>query len=364
MPPSRGTQPPPAARPRGVEHVEPSEDVPGSTGFCGGCPPWKVRAACQASFARLGAHKVHWECWSSCNLSCGFCYRSVGVPLETADGERLLSAVATAGSRTVVFAGGDPALRADLGHLLACARSLGLLTEVHTNAQFSPERVRRALAEVDCVGLSLDAATPELHDAIRRRRGNFKQVRSMLQFLEAAGVPVIVRTVVMQPNQAVVADIGDLLVPFGNILAWYLLEFSPVGLGFDSRQAHELPRARFDEVADEASRRYRDVLEVHPRRLEEKSGGYVLLTPDGLMFGTAGETVAGRYPSAGSLLRDHLSDLAAGIGFQRERHEPRYVEVEAMRRRKLATLAGPAEGFPSTPFHVQSSQKENSSGLT
>jgi pyruvate-formate lyase-activating enzyme len=363
MPPSRGAPPPPSG-PAGAEDTDPSEDPSGHEEFCGGCPPGRVRAACRASFARLGAQKMHWECWSNCNLSCGFCYRSVGSPLATADGKRLLEAVATAGTRTVVFAGGDPALRDDLGRLLDHARLLGLVTEVHTNARFAPERVRQALAAVDCVGLSLDAPDPALHDRIRGGPGNYKQVFSLLGFLDQARVPVIVRTVVMRPNQAVVADIGQQLRPYRNVLAWYLLEFSPVGLGFAGRLAYELPRARFDEVVDAAVRRYRDVLEVHPRRLEDKSGGYVLITPDGLMYGTAGDTVAGRYPHTGAVLRDHLSDLATRIGFQRERHEPRYAEIEAMRLLKRATLTGPAEGFPSSPFHVQSPQKENSSGLT
>jgi MoaA/NifB/PqqE/SkfB family radical SAM enzyme len=286
------------------------------------------------------------------------------VPLATADGRRLLSAVATAGAATIVFGGGDPALRPDLDELVALAGSLGLLTEVHTNAQFAPDRVRQTLARVNCVGLSLDAPAPELHDTIRRTRGNFKRVRSLLEFLEQAGVPVIVRTVVMRRNHKVVPGIGELLVGRCNVMAWYLLEFSPVGLGFETRQEHELPRAQFDEVVEEASRRYDGVLDVHARRLEDKSGGYVLITPDGQVFGTGDDPVAGRYASTGSILGDHLSHLADGIGFQRERHEPRYAVVEAMRLRTLANLADTAEGFPLTPLHVQLPQKENSSGLT
>jgi MoaA/NifB/PqqE/SkfB family radical SAM enzyme len=338
---SQGDQPPPTSRsgaPNSEENGESDEPAIGPI-FCGGCQAGGARAACQGSLARLGAQKVHWESWSACNLSCGFCYRSTGSPLATADAMRLLSAVATAGSRAVVFAGGDPALRADLGPLLDHARSLGLVTEVHTNARFSPGRVRAALAEVDCVGLSLDAPEPQQHDRIRGGPGNFKQVFSLLEFLNAAGVPVIVRTVVMQPNVTVVAQIGHLLAPYANILAWYLLEFSPIGLGFERQQAFEISRDQFDEVYGETSRRYQGVLAVHPRRREDKAGGYVLITPDGLVYGTSDDAIAGAYPRAGSVLRDHLSDLAEGIKFERAVHEPRYAEIEAMRLRKRATLA-------------------------
>jgi MoaA/NifB/PqqE/SkfB family radical SAM enzyme len=367
-PPSQGNQPPPPTRrsptsPAAKGAAQP-EDFGVQRAFCGGCPEGAVQAACRGGFSRLGANKVHWECWSECNLACGFCYRSRGIPLQTADGERLMSAIATAGSRMVVFAGGDPALRADLAHLITYARSLGLKTEVHTNAQFAPERVKLALADVDCVGLSLDGPTEAIHDAVRRKPGNFRRVLALLGYLEQVGVPVIVRTVVARPNHAAVAEIGELLVDFDNVLAWYLLEFSPVGQGFDSHQAFELPRARFDEAVGQASLRYEGRLDVHTRHEEDKRGAYIMVTPDGDVYGTGADPVGGRYPRVGSVLREHLSDLAVRLDFRRERHEPRYVKVDWMLRRKLAQLGRPGEGFPPLHFQVQSPQKESSSGLT
>ena len=366
MPPSQGNQPPPrraSASPAATGSEQP-EDPSGQPAFCGGCAEGAVEAACRGGFSRIGAKKVHWECWSDCNLACGFCYRSRGAPLETADAERLLSAIATAGSRMVVFAGGDPALRADLVHLVEHARTLRLRTEVHTNAQFAPERVRRALAQVDCVGLSLDGPSAAVHDAVRRRPGNFKRVLALLGWLEQAGVPVIVRTVVARPNHTTVADIGELLVDFDNVVAWYLLEFSPVGLGFDSRAAFELPRSGFDEAVRRASLRYGGRLEIHPRREEDKSGAYVMVTPDGYVYGTGADPVGGRYPRVGSVLREHLRDLADRVDFRRERHEPRYDVVDSMLRRKRVQLGRPEEGFSPLDIRVQFPQKESSSGLT
>lgn len=365
-PPSQGNQPPPRRGPASpaVTGSEQPEDPVGQQAFCGGCPEGAVEASCRGGFSRIGAKKVHWECWSDCNLACGFCYRSRGVPLQTADARRLLSAIATAGSQMVVFAGGDPAIRADLGDLVDYARTLRLRTEVHTNAQFAPDRVKRALAQVDCVGLSLDGPTEAIHDAVRRKPGNFKRVLALLAYLEQAGVPVIVRTVVARPNHTAVADIGELLIGFDNVLAWYLLEFSPVGLGFDSRETFELPPARFDEAVRQASLRHGGRLEVHPRREEDKSGAYILVTPDGDVYGTGADPVDGRYPRVGSVLREHLRVLADRVDFRRERHEPRFAEVDWMLRRKLVQLGRPEEGFSPLDTQVQSPQKESSSGLT
>lgn len=311
--------------------------------FCGRCDASAVRPACQGSLARRGAHKVHWECWFACNLPCAFCYRTKGDPLETRDAERLLAAVATGGARTLVFAGGDPSLRRDIGHLLATARALGLTVEVHTNAHHTPSSFRQALAGVDCVGLSLDGPTAEVHDRFRNTRGNFARVLDLLGFLGRAGVPVVIRTVVARPNHRQVAEIGELLLPFDNVAFWYLLEFSAVGTGYRNRRAYALERSLFDEVAADATGRYQEKLDIHARRSEDKSAAYVMITPDGSVYGTAEDPVDGVYPLVGSVLRDHLSDLAEAVKFDRVVHEPRFRAIDAKLREKRDALgnAGP-----------------------
>jgi molybdenum cofactor biosynthesis enzyme MoaA len=318
--------------------------------FCGGCDD-QVRPECRGSLSRIGAYKVHWECWSDCNLPCSFCYRTRGTPLRTDEAENLIAAIATAGPETVVFTGGDPSLRRDIGHLLAYARVLGLITEVHTNAQYAPEHYRLALTTADYVGLSLDGPSAEVHDAFRGKRGNFKRVLDLFDFLEAAAIPVVVRTVLAQPNHKVAADIGELLVGRGNLLAWHLLEFSPVGSGFHNSWLYALKRTVFDQKVDESRRRFGDTIAIVDSHLEDKSGTYVLVTPDGQAYGTLSSPQDGLYPVVGSMLRDHLSELAGSIGFRPERHEELYLAGEDRRRRKIAALA---EGnTPTLPVSLE-----------
>lgn len=305
--------------------------------FCGGCGG-TVRAECRSSLLHVGAHKVHWECWSDCNLSCRFCYRTQGVPLGTAEAERLLVAVATAGAETIVFAGGDPSLRKDIAQLLGVARALGLTTELQTNAQHAPAAFRQALTGVDCIGLSMDGPTAEVHDGFRTKPGNFRRVLDLLGFLQRTSVPVIVRTVVAQPNHDRVAELGDVLLPYDNVAFWYLLEFNAVGTGYRNRSAYELERTKFDQVARETADRYAGKLEVHARRTEDKTGAYVMVTPDGHVYGPTRQTVDGLYPRVGSILRDHLSDLAGAIEFRREPNEDRYKAIDAALREKRASL--------------------------
>lgn len=309
------------------------------TSFCGGCGGSAVRPECRGSLQRLRAHKVHWECWSECNLSCQFCYRTRGVPLETPEAERLLAAVAVAGAETIVFAGGDPSLRRDIGHLLGRARALGLTTEVQTNAHHAPPSFRQALTKADSAGLSLDGPTAEVHDRFRSKRGNFARVFELLDVLERACVPVTVRTVVARPNHREIAALGELLLPYGYVVFWHLLEFSAVGTGYRNRRVYDLDRTLFDEVVAQVTGRYEGKLEIHARRSEVKSGAYVMVTPDGAVYGTSDHTVDGIYPRVGSALRDHLSDLAEEIEFRPQVHEDRYRAIEMKLREKRKALA-------------------------
>lgn len=302
--------------------------------FCAGCAPGAVREACAGAFGRLKVLKVHWECWSDCNLSCPFCYRTRGPVLDTADSRRLISAVWTAGACGIVFAGGDPSLRRDLGELVDRARALNLLVEIQTNAQYVSPEFRSVLYGADLVGLSLDGATAKAHDGFRHKRGNFDAVIGLLDDLERNGVPVVLRTVVTRANQDAIVAIGERLVNCKNICRWSLLEFSPVGSGYANRSRYELDRARFDELAGETLARFGSRLEIDTYRAEDKVGAYVLVTPDGFVYGTGTHTVDGVYPRAGSVLEDHLATLASNIAFEPDKHTFRYAQLQGRIRQR------------------------------
>jgi radical S-adenosyl methionine domain-containing protein 2 len=295
---------------------------------CGGCGPGTVRETCAGSFSRLGVLKVHWECWPNCNLSCGFCYRTRGPALTFEDAKRLVSTVRTAGAQRIVFAGGDPSLRPDIGQLVDWALAVQLLVEIQTNAHHVTPAFKDALLRTDLVGLSLDGATEEVHDRFRSTRGNFKRVFDLLDFLEEADVQVIIRTVVARPNYESIIDLGEKLRTRKNICKWSLLEFSPIGSGHLNRSIYELDRSRFDDLGRQAIEEYGEDLEIDLYRLEDKVGTYVLLTPDGRVYGTTEASVDGVFPPIGSILERHLDELAGAVAFRSDQHEHRYAAVE------------------------------------
>lgn len=291
--------------------------------LCGGCSPNVPCPDCLHAFGRIGIRKVHWECWSECNLTCSFCYRMRGQPLDTNDGYKLIQIVKTSGANSIVFAGGDPSLRTDINDLAQYASNVGLKVEVQTNAHFQPQRLLNVLTQADLVGLSLDAHTPERHDQFRGKGGNFVKVVKLLQFLCENKKPVIVRSVVSAKTYDSIPYLAPLLLKYDNIVKWSLLEFTPIGEGYINQLEHSLEQAEYHTTVSKVLEAVNGELEIDAYFGQKKLGTYALITPDGLLYGTS-KTNDGDYPKVGSILNDHLSDLAKCLFFSKENHAQRY----------------------------------------
>ncbi|MCG8921039.1 radical SAM protein [Lentzea sp. CC55] len=288
--------------------------------FCGGCGD-QVREHCAGSLATAGVKKVHWECWSHCNLRCSFCYRTTGEPLLTDEAVRLLRALRTGGANSVVFAGGDPSLRMDLPLLVSCAENIGLTPIVHTNAHHTSESLWSAYRRCDHIGLSLDSPIADGHDKMRGRRGNFDRVVGALARCDREGVRVSVRTMVSAVNVHEVHRIGPLLENHPCVHSWKLLQFSAIELGWTNRGVHELPFPEFAHAFTRARETYSGSLEMLAN--SEKVDAYLMVSPDGFAYGvTLDESIRdGRHRRVGSFLTEHLSTLAGGVRIDPRRHD-------------------------------------------
>ena len=287
---------------------------------------------CHNTLKRKGCIKVHWECWSECNLGCPFCYRTMGAPLTTEQALLLLRVVHTAGVRSIVFAGGDPSIRGDIGQLVSAARELEMRVEIQTNAHHVRPEFLTILRTVDMVGLSLDGEDAETHDQMRQKPGNFQRVVDLLASLNEAEVPVIVRTVVTNVNFARIRGLGDVLTQFQNLRRWSLMQFTPAGMGALHRATYSIDRASFDSTVSAIKSSFQRQDLVHAYPIEDKPGVYCLVTPDGKVFGTTPTTNGGLYPVAGNALTDHISGWAERLPFDAERHWRRY-GADAVRSR-------------------------------
>ncbi|HJV22700.1 MAG TPA: radical SAM protein [Holophagaceae bacterium] len=170
-----------------------------------------------------------------CNMSCRFCGSELDFSvISPARAVQLLGHLRTRGFTQVVLGGGEPFLWPhDLVELCRQAKALGYLVQVCTNGTLLPAGIERESA-IDRFILPLEAATPALHDRLRRHaKGHHAQVLAQVDRLAAAGRSLTLSTVVTRenlPELPVLADQLEALKASGaNLHAWHLYRFLPTG---------------------------------------------------------------------------------------------------------------------------------------
>ena len=156
------------------------------------------------------------ELTHSCNLRCGFCYtdsprQTLMRPLELSDEQwhDVAEQAADLGVIEVVLSGGEPFLRRDL--VLALLERLaprGIGLTLNTNGWFIDDDVADRLAAFPGLGvhISIDGATPALHDASRGVPGSWRRAIEAASRLLDRGVKVQIVQVVTPDNQHAFPD--------------------------------------------------------------------------------------------------------------------------------------------------------------
>jgi MoaA/NifB/PqqE/SkfB family radical SAM enzyme len=151
-----------------------------------------------------------------CNLRCGFCYtdsprrtleRTPDLP--DADWRRIVDEAIELGVIEAVVTGGEPLLRRDLAlDLVERLGHSGVSVTLNTNGWFVDGAIADRLATVPGlrVHVSIDGATPELHDAARGVPGSWRRAVRAVSLLLDRGVTVQVVHVVTPENETAVDD--------------------------------------------------------------------------------------------------------------------------------------------------------------
>lgn len=148
-----------------------------------------------------------------CNQECAYCWGPQDIQaVDTKTALAIVAQIASGPARRIVFTGGDPLKRPDLGVLIRAAKTAGLEVAVSTTGD---ELTRGFLAEfaehIDLISLPLDGASEEISRRTKKE-GHFAAVLEALESL--AGYPDIdvkVATPVTRHNLADVPNIADLL---------------------------------------------------------------------------------------------------------------------------------------------------------
>jgi AdoMet-dependent heme synthase len=193
---------------------------------------------------------IAWEVTRACAYACVHCranaqHQPDPHQLSTQEALRLIDRLKDFGSPILVFTGGDPMLRPDLFELIAYATQNGLRCSLTPTATAlpTPERLLKAKdAGIRRLALSLDAPTPQAHDAFRQVAGSWERTMKILRNAQAVGLSAQINTTVSTHNVHILHD----MVPFieqVNAVQWSVFFLVPTGraqaAAMISAQEHE-----------------------------------------------------------------------------------------------------------------------------
>ncbi|HOX43243.1 MAG TPA: radical SAM protein [Myxococcota bacterium] len=180
-------------------------------------PPGTQAAGPEHGQRMTSGHELQLRVITRCNARCAFC-QSLGQPpdlvTEAAAIRARIAASAARGARRVVFTGGEPTLRRDLGSLVRFAREQGASVNLQTNGLLLARPGRaQALADagLESIFLALHSATPAVHDAMLCVRGAHARALAAARACQAAGIQVGVNCVLTTRNQGGLARLVELL---------------------------------------------------------------------------------------------------------------------------------------------------------
>jgi len=156
-----------------------------------------------------------------CNAACTFCdiWEKPSPYVTRESFLQNLQALRRLGVKIIDFTGGEPLLHRDLPFFLQTAQEMGFITTITTNTLLYPKRAHDLRGKVDMLHFSLDAATPEHHNALRGGVPCFEFFEKSLDLALSLGEkPDILFTVTPENWQDIEAVYERYIRPTGLIL--------------------------------------------------------------------------------------------------------------------------------------------------
>ena len=164
---------------------------------------------------------ISWNTTNACNMYCAHCYRDAGCKAEeelsTEEGKKLLSEIAKAGFKIMIFSGGEPLMRPDILELVKYASDLHMIPVFGTNGTLITLDMAKKLKEAGAraMGISLDSLDPKTHDTFRSFPGGGEGAVQGMKTCAAVGLPFQIHTTVMDWNQGELEAMTDFAVEIG-----------------------------------------------------------------------------------------------------------------------------------------------------
>ena len=200
---------------------------------------------------------IFWNITNKCNLACEHCYISAGPDkerageLSTEEAKAFIDDVSEMGVPLLLFTGGEPLVRSDFWELAAHAKTKKLRAVISTNGTLITKNVAKRLKEsgISYVGISIDGADPETHDAIRNQRESFAKAIQALKNCVEIDLKCGIRITASKDNVAEIPKLLDLCLELG-VPRFCLYWLVPSGSGKGMYDDKQLNREEILETLD------------------------------------------------------------------------------------------------------------------
>ena len=172
--------------------------------------------------SRKAIIKLHYRCNNKCRFCRALPLAEIKAKLSTAEAAKKIVKARELGAQMVLFSGGEPTLRRDLGRLIAVTKRLGMEFGLVTNGRMLAYQgyfngITRA--GLKYVHTSLLGASSATHDDLTQVQGSFDDVILALKNIKShGGIQLVVNTVITAQNIKELKAIADLLSDFAPLM--------------------------------------------------------------------------------------------------------------------------------------------------
>lgn len=202
---------------------------------------------------------LFWESTIKCNLSCAHCRRIEDdtaslSDLTTPQAKGLIDQLAQVATEQdfmpiLVFSGGEPLCRDDIFELIETAVSKKVKSALATNGTLIDSKIADKIktSGVERVSVSLDGATSDVHNKLRRLDGSFEAAFGGIECLKKACVPFQINMTLTRHNAHQLNEIFALAEDIGAV-AVHLFMLVPVGCGEEFAAEDMLSAEEYEEL--------------------------------------------------------------------------------------------------------------------
>lgn len=124
---------------------------------------------------------------SECSQSCPYCWgpQDFEHPVDTQTAKRIIDRIKDAGATRIVFTGGDPLQRKDIGKLIRHAKEIGLEAALSTTGdELTKDFLEKFGKYIDLISLPLDGPNEEINTRTKEE-GHFDAIIKALEWLRS-----------------------------------------------------------------------------------------------------------------------------------------------------------------------------------